>query len=510
MNNLRQRLFVGVWFWVFAVGVVAWGDDDIQAGHALIQQVIDLGGRELAPQDVEVEIWINEPVVAERIVQLGSQYFVLEEGTGKVRPGWSESPGKIELSNRSSAERLLAQLALPPMPEAPPGVEVRSIFIPQDQGVRVTGDPTGRWLYVLGSRGIVERYDTAAEKAELFVDPKVYLGHVEEEVSVLGMCFDNRQRLYLVVNTRDEAADPVMHYVAIYRSEPIEHGGALGPELKPWLEVSYPWGGHHFNHGVAHLGQGPDGMIYVSSGSRTDADEDFDEPNLADGGEVELTSCLWRIDPASDDPALEVYAQGLRNAFGFDWDAEGNLWATDNGPNKNPPGELNVIQHGKHYGFPYRFSDWEDNPYEHIEAAPAGLEFELPVINRGPAGMAEGSDALATFDAHSSPAGVAYLGDGFGPAWRGALAVARFGNMLPGDTVGYDLLLVRPIPAAGPDARREVQTTVLLKGLARPLGVYAAPTGRLYVLEYSREAPSRRSWVAAGAAGRLLELRLVD
>ncbi|MBB6431069.1 PQQ-dependent sugar dehydrogenase [Algisphaera agarilytica] len=510
MNHISNWVAVGVGLWALTVGGTARADDDGVDGQALIQQAIELGGRELPADAVEVEIWMKEPIAAQRVIQLGSQYFVLEESTGKVRPGWSESPGKIEVSSWSSAENLLAQLALPPMPEAPEGVEVRSIFVPQDQGIRVTGDPTGRWLYVLGLKGAVERYDTDTDRVELFADPKVYLADLDEEVSVMGLCFDEQQRMYLVVNTRDEDVDPIMHHVAIYRSAPIEHGGVLGPELTPWVEVSYPWGGHQFNHGVAHIRQGPDGMIYVGSGSRTDADEDFDEPNIADGGEVELTSCIWRIDPASDEPQVEVHAQGLRNAFGFDWDAQGTLWASENGPNKNPPGELNVIEAGKHYGFPYRYSDWEENPYEHVAEPPAGLSFEPPVINRGPAGMGEGSESLATFDAHSSPAGVAYLGEAFGEKWRGALAVARFGNMIPGETVGYDLLLVRPLPAEQAGGPREVQTTVLLEGLARPLGVYAAPTGRLYVLEHSRQAPGRQSWAAAGAAGRLLELRLLD
>ncbi|MEM9418983.1 MAG: PQQ-dependent sugar dehydrogenase [Planctomycetota bacterium] len=491
-------------------GGSAAADEDVLAGESLMAQAIALGGREVAIGEFKVEVWRKGPVAAERIIQLGQQYFVLERGTGEVLPGWSEKPDKIEVSTWSSPEKILSRLALPPMPTAAEGVEVRSVFIPQDHGVRVTGDPTGRWLYVLSLRGMVERYDMQADQAELFADPKVYLSETEGEVSVMGLCFDDQQRMYLVVNVRDEDVDPIMHHVTIYRSIPIEHGGELGPELTPWVEVSYPWGGHQFNHGVAHIRQGSDGMMYVGSGSRTDADEDFDEPNVADGGEVELTSCIWRIDPNSGEPQIEIYAQGLRNAFGFDWDAGGNLWASENGPNKNPPGELNVVEAGKHYGFPYRFSDWEENPYEHVGAPPADLKFEPPVINQGPAGIGEAAESLATFEAHSSPAGVAYLGDAFGEPWRGALAVTRFGNMVPGETVGYDLLLVRPLPVGRAYGPREVQTTVLLERLARPLGVYAAPTGRLYVLEYSRQEPGRRSWAAAGVAGRLLELRLED
>ena len=52
------------------------------------------------------------------------------------------------------------------------------------------------------------------------------------------------------------------------------------------------------------------------------------------------------------------YAIGLRNAIGFDLDpATGRLWAGDNGQDNGgadfPPDEINLIEAGKHYGFPF-------------------------------------------------------------------------------------------------------------------------------------------------------------
>lgn len=492
-------------------GAAGWAQDTAADAPPtdLIQQALDLGGKEVALDGVEVAVWKKRPLDAERVVQIGSQFIVLERGTGAVRAGWSETPGKIEVGEWSKPENLLAQLKLPPLPDDPEGFEIASVFIPTQQGVRVTGDPSGRYLYVLGRQGTVDRFDTQAGEASVFLDATRYLGDAAGAVTVQGLCFDDRRRMYLAVNVADESTNPVLNRVTIYRTPPIEHGGA-SPEPEPWLKTSYPWGGHTFNHGVANIAQGPDGMLYVGSGSRTDANEDFDEPNIADGGEVDITACLWRLDPGDDTPEIEIFARGLRNAYGFDWDPDGNLWATENGPNKNPPGELNVVEQGKHYGFPYRFSDWPANPYRHVAEPPSDLEFALPVFNVGPDAGGNPEDPLATFDAHSSPNGLAYLGDAFPASVRGAMAVARFGNQLGTETVGYDLLLVRPIEHAADDGPRQVSATAWITGMARPLDVYAAPTGRLYVLEHSREVPGSRGRAASFAAGRLLEIRPLD
>jgi glucose/arabinose dehydrogenase len=49
---------------------------------------------------------------------------------------------------------------------------------------------------------------------------------------------------------------------------------------------------------------------------------------------------------------------GLHNAVGLDWDPRtGRLWATDTGQEQLgddvPPEEINLIEDGKHYGFPF-------------------------------------------------------------------------------------------------------------------------------------------------------------
>ncbi len=256
-----------------------------------------------------------------------------------------------------------------------------------------------------------------------------------------------------------------------------------------------------YNHGASRVAVGPDGMLYVSSGSRTDGGEAGTSPRISQDGETPLTACLWRFDPASADPKPEVYARGLRNSYGFDWDGAGRLFTVTNGPDADSPEEMDLILPGKHYGFPYQFSDWPltPKPYPHTPDAPEGLTFTHPLKNEGPAGGA----GTATFDPHSCPSGTIWCGADFPEAVRNSFVVARFGNLLPvpADT-GFDVLTVRPKQSAAGVWTAEVKT--LLAPLGRPVDVVHAGGGRLLILEYTRPVTfkSRIAWLP----GRVLEL----
>jgi hypothetical protein len=51
----------------------------------------------------------------------------------------------------------------------------------------------------------------------------------------------------------------------------------------------------------------------------------------------------------------------VRNPFDLTLNADGELFATENGPDIDLPEEINWIQEGQHYGFPWRFGA-EENP----------------------------------------------------------------------------------------------------------------------------------------------------
>ncbi|HTL27981.1 MAG TPA: PQQ-dependent sugar dehydrogenase, partial [Tepidisphaeraceae bacterium] len=272
---------------------------------------------------------------------------------------------------------------------------------------------------------------------------------------------------------------------------------------KPWFRISIPFGIDTFNHGVSHIAQGPDGMIYVSSGSRTDHGEPGHEPDKSTAGEDPHTSCIWRLDPKSDNPKLEVFARGLRNAFGFCWDDRGQMFATENGPNADPPEELNRVEEGKHYGFPYKFSTMTTKAYADQPDAPAGFQSDPPIMNIGPNAGGSSEHPLGTFDPHSSPAGIIYLGKDFSESHRGHFLVARFGNLidLPKD-VGFDLVEVTLKPSSSGALEAEVRT--FLSPIARPTGLCLAPGGRVFICEHSREVKHAHDMLP----GRILELRV--
>ncbi|MGI9287889.1 MAG: PQQ-dependent sugar dehydrogenase [Pseudomonadales bacterium] len=104
--------------------------------------------------------------------------------------------------------------------------------------------------------------------------------------------------------------------------------------------------GDNGNHWSKTLRVGPDDWLYVTAGSTCNVCEEED-PNRA---------AMLRI--SLDGQQTEIYATGLRNAVGFDWAPwSGELYATDNGRDlmgdDTPPCELNLIERGAFYGWPY-------------------------------------------------------------------------------------------------------------------------------------------------------------
>ena len=99
-------------------------------------------------------------------------------------------------------------------------------------------------------------------------------------------------------------------------------------------------------HQTKTIGVGPDGWLYLAHGSSCNACVEKD-PRRA---------TMMRLHP--DGSGAEIYATGLRNSVGFDWAPwDGALYATDNGRDllgdDFPPDELNRIEQGRFYGWPY-------------------------------------------------------------------------------------------------------------------------------------------------------------
>jgi glucose/arabinose dehydrogenase len=167
--------------------------------------------------------------------------------------------------------------------------------------------------------------------------------------------------------------------------------------------------GYHFG---SRLAFGPDGMLYVTTGERSDAATRTQAQELGSHfGKV----LRVRPDgaPAPDNPfagragALpEIWSLGHRNVQAAAFDAEGRLWTVEHGPRGGD--ELNLASRGKNYGWPLATYGIEYSGAPLPGADPHRAGFEEPVYYWSPIIAPSGAQF--------------YTGAAF-PAWRGSLFV---------------------------------------------------------------------------------------
>jgi glucose/arabinose dehydrogenase len=187
-----------------------------------------------------------------------------------------------------------------------------------------------------------------------------------------------------------------------------------------------------------------------------------------------MRAAVLRMDP--DGSNLELVATGLRNSVGiaFRPAADGlELWGNDMGRNNLganlPPDELNLIQQGLDYGWPYCYGNQEPNP-----------EFA-------------DSDRCATtepprmlYPPHWSPLGIVfYTGASFPPDHQGDALVAFHGSAIDqtgGVRGGYNVQRVHF--QDGQPAWRQDLLRGFIQGSGawgRPVGLVVAPDGSVLV-----------------------------
>jgi glucose/arabinose dehydrogenase len=160
-----------------------------------------------------------------------------------------------------------------------------------------------------------------------------------------------------------------------------------------------------YGHRTRTIAQGPDAKLYISVGSSCDVCVE----------NTPLRAAILRANP--DGSGVEVFASGLRNTVGFDWQPGSDvLWGADMGRNNlgqdKVSDELNLLGQGKDYGWPYCYDDSLPNPEYNDPAKCAGAM--KPALK---------------FPPHWAPLGfVFYDRAGFPPSYQGDALVAFHGT----------------------------------------------------------------------------------
>ena len=320
--------------------------------------------------------------------------------------------------------------------------------------VRIAKDPRNNQLYYLKINGDIFRVDLQPAGGTS-TSTKVYSATDHGlSSSVEGLAIGPDGAIYVLGNNTTNTS---LTYVRIMKGVPNSSG------VRVWSLLArtepYPRSATAFDHLYNGIIVSPDGQyLYVNAGSRTDHGEEQSNGGLYPGlRDAPLTAKIFRLPVSGSNLVLSndlgalrqagyIFAEGVRNSFDFGFAANGDLFATENGPDRDMSEELNWLRPGLHFGFPWRMGG-VDNPQQfpnydpstdllldhrftayvngfyHNDPSfpPPPTNFAEPVINLGPDADSyrdpvDGSikdasslgQTLSTFTAHRSPLGLVF------------------------------------------------------------------------------------------------------
>jgi len=175
-----------------------------------------------------------------------------------------------------------------------------------------------------------------------------------------------------------------------------------------------PSGGRHWSRTIRIQNE----KLYVSIGSSCDVCIEKDNRRSAI-----FTSNL-------DGSDFKLFASGLRNTVFFDFDRKGRMWGNDMGRDflgdNLPPDELNIIEEGKDYGWPFCYGkNVRDNKFDSGNT-----------IN-----CAESQGTTYDYPAHVAPLGIKFINsEMFDAGLQGDLLSAFHGSWNSSTPVGYKIV----------------------------------------------------------------------
>ncbi len=236
------------------------------------------------------------------------------------------------------------------------------------------------------------------------------------------------------------------------RAKPFEYGP---PET---IIDDIPDGGH-----TTRTIKIKDGHLYLSVGSSCNV--------CREGNPIRAAVSRYDLDGKNG----EVFASGLRNSVGIEFSPySGKLWGVNNGRDMlgddHPREELNIIDKGKHYGWPYCYEDRIPDP-----------EFgRLMDCNKT-------QIPAHTFTAHMAPLGLAFYQKGSLPAkYNNSLFIAFHGSWNRSVPAGYKVVRLKLDANGTPLEHEDFITGWLRKDDSvdgRPVDLEQAPNGDLYLTD---------------------------
>lgn len=256
--------------------------------------------------------------------------------------------------------------------------------------------------------------------------------------------------------------DNQMYIVAVNEAyvAAINADGTLG---EPQMIISdLPDGGQHPNRTIAF---GPDGMMYISVGSTCNA--------CAETSEESATLLVANPDGSN----RRIFAEGLRNTIGFAWHPQTQeLWGLDHGidwlGDNEQIEELNKLEQGTDYGWPYIYGDGRYNPADRPEGDTTYQQYlqmtTVPVLG---------------YQAHAAPMALSfYTGDQFPAEYQNDAFATMRGSWNRSSPVGYKIVRLH-FEDGQPTQFEDFLTGFLVdnKGshFARPVGLAVHTDGSL-------------------------------
>ena len=300
------------------------------------------------------------------------------------------------------------------------------------------------WLWYTEHRGLVHRYhpDTGATETLLEVTDLYY----KKSLGLLGMAlspnFDAQPHVYLHYTYREQAPDRT----EIIRSRLVRYAFVDGKLAEPTTLLDAIPGASY--HNGSRIVASADGYLFLSTGD-AGAPEGGQDPSLLQGKILRLRAD-GSIPADNPFPKSPVWSLGHRNIQGLALVPDGQLYASDHGPNNDD--ELNLILPARNYGWP-NIEGFIDTPHELAFAA------KTPTV-----------EPLRAWTPTIATAGLAYYDHPAVPEWSRSLLLA---------TLKGRSLRVLSLAPDGKSIERE--RLYFQKRFGRLRDVCVSPTGDIYL-----------------------------